>query len=371
MRDPLRVVQVIPSLVVGGAEAFAVALAQAQLDAGHDVRLLVLKHTGPLEDRLGPHLLGRTTVLGKRPGIDPSVLPRLVRWLARVAPDVVHTHLFTSLAWAGVAATLVGVPRLVHTQHAVHDDAIRWLPHVRRGLGTLVDVVVGCNETTAQDVVDRGYAPADRVVAIDNGIDLRGRPRAPLDGDPPVIGTVGRLVPIKGQRFLIDALARLAATESNVRGVLFGEGPEADALAQQIADHRLSDRIALPGRVDDVPDRLAGLDVFVLPSLSEAMPLAALEAAAAGLPMVVTSGGGAKALIEAGAGGLVVPPGDDEALAEALRELLDLPPEARRALGEASHATALTHYDLDATRRAYDRVYGGDLSGRTAGARTT
>lgn len=370
MREALRVVQVIPSLVVGGAEAFAVALAQAQLDAGHDVRLLVLKHTGPLEDRLGPHLLGRTTVLGKRPGVDPTVLPRLLRWMARVEPDVVHTHLFTSLAWAGVAATAVGVPRLVHTQHAVHDDAIRWLPHVRRGLGALVDVVVGCNATTSADVIARGYAPAARVVTIDNGIDLRGRPRASLDGEPPCVGTVGRLVPIKGQRFLVDALAQLVADGLDVRGVLYGDGPEADALAQQVSARGLTGRVALPGRVDDVPQRLAGLDLFVLPSLSEAMPLAALEAAAAGLPLVVTSGGGAKALIEAGAGGRVVPPGDAGALADALREILGLDAPARRALGDASHATALAHYDLDATRRAYDRVYAGDLSGRSAPART-
>jgi glycosyltransferase involved in cell wall biosynthesis len=357
---PLRIVQLIPSLDLGGAERFATWLAEAHLEAGHDVHVVCVSRAGPLLDRLPAALRARTWVAVKRARYDASVLPRLVRTLRRLRPDVVNTHLFTALAWGGVAARAAGTPALVHTQHEVHLDGST---AVRRVLATGLDAVVGCSEEAVRDVEARGWAPHVRKVCIENGIPLAGRPRSALDGAPLRVGTVGRLVPIKGQRHLIDAVGLLRDRGVDVRLTLFGDGPSREALEAQRAALGLTDRVSLAGAVDDVPERLAGLDLFVLPSLSEAMPMALLEAAAARLPLLVTDAGGAPTLLRAGAGGFVVPPADPVALADRIAEVAAMTPSARGSLGDASLRTALDRYELARTAERYLALY-RDLLGR-------
>lgn len=360
---PLRIVQLVPSLVVGGAEVFALALAEAQAAAGHDVHVVAVTAGGPLEARVPLSLRGRVWIAGKRSRWDGSVLPRLHTILARLRPDVVHTHLFTALAWGVVAARTAGVPTVVHTQHEVHDDDQWYLPHVRRSLARGLDAIVGCSSATADDVVRRGYLPPGHTSCdvVDNGIPLRGRPRAPLaggrDGRPLVVGTVGRLVPIKGQRFLVDAVATVRARGRDVRLVIAGDGESRGELEAQVTQLGLRDAVTFLGRVDDVPARVAGFDLFVLPSLSEAMPMALLEAAAAGLPLLVTTGGGGPTLLGAGAGGWAVPPGDADALAERIAAFADLSTRERQLLGQQSLDTVLAGYDIAATAAAYEVIY--------------
>lgn len=354
---PLRIVQVLPSLVVGGAETFATQLAQAQLDAGHDVRLLVLKDGGPLLDRLSPTLRRHTTLLGKRARFDATVLPRAARVLRRWAPDVVHTHLFTSLSWGSTAARLAGVPVVVHTQHACHADEYAYLPPIRRQLSRLLDVIVGCSQAVSDDIAARNYAPHAPIATVDNGIPLAGRARSSLDHHPLRVGTVGRMVEIKGQRYLIDALAAARAAGHDLALTLVGDGPLRDDLRAQVAALGLDPHVRFTGQVDDVPTQLAELDLFVLPSLSEALPMTLLEAGAAGLPMLVTTGGGGPTLLRAGAGGWAVPPADAAALAEALATFARLSFSERQALGEASHRLVLGHYSIEATARRYEELY--------------
>ena len=155
----LKIVQVLPSLVVGGAETFATQLAHAQHTLGHEVHLLVLKDGGPLQERLSPEVRAHTTFIGKRHRWDATVLPRAARFLRSIRPDVVHTHLFTSLSWGTTAARLARVPVVLHTQHACHDDEYAYLPPVRRALSFGVDAVVGCSEAVVRDVHRRNYAP--------------------------------------------------------------------------------------------------------------------------------------------------------------------------------------------------------------------
>jgi glycosyltransferase involved in cell wall biosynthesis len=354
---PLRIVQVLPSLVVGGAETFATQLAQAQLDAGHDVRLLVLKEGGPLHQRLGETLARNTVLLGKRSRWDATILPRATRQLRRWAPDVVHTHLFTSQSWGTVAARLAGVPVVIHTEHACHDDEYSYLPAIRRQLSHLLDAVVGCSEAVCEEVRRRNYAPHAPIVCIDNGIPLQGRPRSTLDHQPTRVGTVGRMVEIKGQRFLIDALAQVHAAGHPLALTLVGDGPLRAELEAQVDALGLRAHVRFAGQVADVPEQLATFDLFALPSLSEALPMTLLEAGAAGLPMLVTTGGGGPTLLNAGAGGWAVPPGDAGALARALLTFLALSPTERRALGDASHDLVMSRYSIEATASRYEALY--------------
>lgn len=344
--------------MVGGAETFAVQLAQAQLEQGHDVHLLCIRDKGPLWDRMSEALRSRTTVVAKRSRFDATVLPRAARALRAARPHVVHTHLFTSHAWGTAAAFLARVPTVVHTQHACHDDEYIYLPWFRRRLSHGVDALVGCSEAVVADVQRRHYAPHTRHVrCIDNGIPLGGRPRATLDHSPLRVGTVGRMVEVKGQRFLIEAVALLRDRGIDVELVLIGDGELRPDLEDRVRELGIGDRTRFTGLVSDVPDRLAALDLFVLPSLSEALPITLLETAAAGLPMLVTSGGGCGTLVEAGAGGWIVPPGDAESLAERIEAYEEMRPDTRRAMGQASYDLVMSRYDIRSTAARYEALY--------------
>jgi glycosyltransferase involved in cell wall biosynthesis len=357
----MKIVQVVPSFTLGGAEVFALQLAEAQRAAGHDVLVIVLRDEGPLRNRLTEDSLARVRVVEKRGRYDLTVLPRLVSVLRAWSPDVVHTHLFTGLAWGTVAARAAGVPTVVYTEHACHPDDVRWLKHVRRLLSYSLTAVVGCSEAATEAVRSRREAPGCPTRTIANGVSLKGRPRARLSGEGPLhVGTVGRLTPIKGQRDLIEAVALLAERGVDVRCTIVGGGELASDLAAQAAGRGVADRVALPGPSDHVADWMASFDLFCLPSLSEALPITLLEACAAGLPLLVTTGGGGPTLLAAGAGGEAVPPGDPAALADAIARHAARSPDARRALGEASLA-AVAPFDIGASASAYLALYAGRL----------
>lgn len=355
------IAQVLPSLTYGGAETFVTRLAEAQRRAGHTVHLVCISALGPLEAQLSPELAANVHLVGKRSRWDATALPRLVALFRRLKPDVVHTHLFTGLSWGTVAARLAGVPVVVDTEHACHDDEYAYLPPIRRALSYGVDAVVGCSQAVSDEVRRRHHAPNYKVVTIDNGLPLDGRPRASLTGLR--VGTVGRLVEVKGQKYLIDAMRVVRDRGVPMTCTLVGDGPLHDALAAQIAAHGLEDVVTLAGASADVPGWMASFDLFCLPSLSEGLPMTLLEAGAAGLPLLVTSGGGGGILIEAGAGGWVVPPGDAAALADRLCAYAALDPAARRALGDQSYAVVHARYSVDVCLAAYDRLYRKHLRG--------
>lgn len=354
---PLRIVQVVPDLRVGGAERFALWLATALRDAGHEVHLLCIRDAGPLAAALDADMASRVWTAGKRAHFDATVLRRLVRTLRALRPDVVHTHLFTALSWGVVAARAAGVPVVVHTQHALHDDdhleAALARPWLARGL----DAVLAVHEAVADDLARRGWVGRTPIHVFDNALPLAGRPRARLGHHPPRLIAVGRLVALKGHADLIDAMRIITDRGQELHLSILGDGPERGPLQRRIQALGLEDRVALVGEVDDVPARLARADLFVHPSHHEAMPLAVLEAAAAGLPLVLTDVGGAAAILRHGAGGRVVPPRDPVALADAILDHLRLDPGAQRALGAASRRTARARHDLGVCAEHHATLY--------------
>jgi glycosyltransferase involved in cell wall biosynthesis len=182
-----------------------------------------------------------------------------------------------------------------------------------------------------------------------------GRRTLGLDSEDLVIGTVGRLVAVKNQAMLLEALALVRAQGVRFKAVLAGEGPLLDDLQAQAARLGLSDRVLLAGNRRDVPDMLAAYDVFVLSSLSEGLSNVILEAMAAGLPVVATDVGGAGELVQPDRTGILVSSNDAEAMAAALLKLVRSP-ETRLAMGGAARASA-EHFSLDAMIRQYERVY--------------
>jgi len=179
-----------------------------------------------------------------------------------------------------------------------------------------------------------------------------------LPADALVIGTVGNLTPKKGQAILIEAFSRLHASRADSRLVIVGTGPEQEHLRSEVASRGLEDAVLMTGSRGDVPDLLPAFDIYASASLFEGLPIALVEAFAAGLPVVATSAGGTGEVVSDGVEGVLVDPGDVDALAKALDALAG-DPERRASYGAA--ATRRSR-DFDVSRaigqiqRIYDEV---------------
>lgn len=353
MPRPLRIVHVLPDLRIGGAEVFVPWLVTALRDAGHESWLFTVRDRGQLTGTLDcPTWSARRT---KRAEL--SVLTRMAWQLRKVNADVVNTHMFTAMAWGSVAARMARVPVVTFTQHTELDVSERIAQLATAGIAELIDVHMGCGEAATAYLRASLNTRRNHIVTLDNGLPLAGRPVSAVAGEPLKLGCVGRMEAVKGQRYLLEALALLRDRGTTLTLELMGDGSLRQDLEQRTERLGLRDQVTFAGMVRDVPQRLAGCDVFVQPSLSEAMPVAIMEAAAAGLPLVVTEAGGGPDVLRAGAGGRVVPPGDAVALADALGELAALPRAELQALGQASRETAMARYDIAQVAARYVEVY--------------
>jgi glycosyltransferase involved in cell wall biosynthesis len=336
--DPSRVCQVVQHLRPGGIETLVLELARLA-PAGQETRILSLegRPERALED--WPRLAAdqdRLVFLDKAPGLRPGALARLWLYLRRWRADAVHTHHVGPLLYGGLAARLAGVRRVVHTEHdAWHLRDPRRL-RLQRALLTLVRPRLVADSAQVAATL-REYLPGWPVQVVRNGIDTalftpgdRAAARAALvarftDGQDlapsaPLIGCAARLHPVKGHRFLLEALARL---DPCVHLALAGSGEEESALREQCRGLGIAARVHFLGQLDSMLGFYRALDLFCLPSLAEGMPLSPLEAQACGVPVVVTDVGGAAETV-CPASGQLVQAGDAPALAQALAQALAL-----------------------------------------------
>jgi glycosyltransferase involved in cell wall biosynthesis/protein-tyrosine-phosphatase len=262
----------------------------------------------------------------------------LARFLRDRRIDVVHTHRNKDTVLGVIAARLAGVPHVVRTMHGLREPltgwnrvkyaAYEWLDTAT--LRWCVDRVIVVSDRMAGALTASGY-PASVVTTIRNGIDLEHARGDRSAGDMKhqlavgdatiVIGTVGRLSPVKGQDVFLRAAKMILHHEPGARFVIAGDGPLERDLKTLATRLGIDSACRFLGARDDVPDVMAALDVFVLPSLDEGMPMALLEAMALGTPVVASGVGGIPELIHDGASGLLVPPRDAPALADAILKL--------------------------------------------------
>jgi len=373
----LRVLQVIDSLAVGGAEQLLVTLAHHIDRERYDLRVCSL---APL-DATSPilrDLYEEGTSVETLDGVlwrEPRHAVRLATLVRRHNIDVLHTHLSTStvvgvlagaLAHRPVVATLHNV-RDVYTRHGRLKAALQ-TQMLRHGVRT----VIACAPEVRAMATDELRLPPRTVVDVPNGIDtdafasvdlaLVAARRRELLGDAPgpLVLSVGNVLPSKGHTHLVAAAGLLAPSLPGLRVAIVGRLEEAaPAVRAAIAAHGLERYVALLGQRRDVAALLAAADLFVLPSLWEGLPLALLEAMAAGTPVVATAVGGTPRVVEDGVMGRLAPPGDAAGLASAIGAMLADPKGARRmALAGQAHVRATYGADTwaDHLEEIYDRV---------------
>lgn len=368
-----HIVHVIDSLKVGGTENGIVNVIDA-LSGDFRHTVVAVTASGPLEERLPAGT--RVIALGKRQGIDIRAIGRLALLLRRLRPHIVHSRNWGALD-AVLAARLARVPAVIHGEHGREASDPHGLDarrtRVRRWLAPLVDRFVTVSWDLERWLTGTVGLPARKVMTIHNGVDLRrfgdedraaGRQALGLPPDAVVIGTVGRLDPVKDQRGLLDAYALLPTASIAHALVLVGDGPCRADLETRAARPDLRSRVRFLGQRADVPRLLAGLDVFTLPSIAEGMSNTVLEAMASGLPVVATRTGGNPELVEDGVTGRLVPVGDRDALADALGAYVG-DPHVRALHGKAGRQRATDEFSLERMAVLYRELYRA-LGPRTA-----
>ena len=327
----MKIIQILPSLELGGMERLAVELARQQIAEGHEPSIYCTSHPGQFAPEaeaanVPVHSFGKTT------GFSPRLIRDLVLRLRVDRPDVLHAHNALVLHYAIVAAFFARVPIVVNTRHGGNSN---WDPHCERIWRQALrgtDALVFISEAVREFYVARDRLTTRHTSVIYNGIDLdkfTSRPAHPSTARPTFrIGTVGRLVPAKDHVTLIRSFAIVSAAMPLAELHIVGDGPCRMALSQIAASLGLTNRVFLHGASLDVPGFLSTLDLFVLSSIEEGLPISLLEALAAGLPVVSTRLPGLTELApEPVVAGYCAPAQPESLAAEILRaaKRLDLP----------------------------------------------
>jgi glycosyltransferase involved in cell wall biosynthesis len=369
---------VVLDLDAGGLERLVVDIALGADAARFEHHVLVLRFPGRNAATLNG--VARVHVAAPMPRWSLLHPGALIRQMAEIAPDVVHTH---SGVWykASLAARRAGVPWLIHTDHGRPwpDPWSAWLADHLASYRT--DVLVAVSEALARFLLTRVRVHPRQLRVIPNAVDTtRFRPRSDpgtlrrelgLAPDTPIIGSVGRLDYIKGYDVMLAALARLVADWHSGPApalVVAGDGPEGERLGTLLTQLGLGGRAYLVGWRQDVEALHAAFTLFTLASRSEGTSLGLLEAMSAGLCPVVTDVGGNAAVLGPLLRHRLVPAGDPIALADAWRSALE-DPGRRAADGSAARLRVEQGYSLPTLVRAYERLYAGEDAGTPAPAR--
>jgi glycosyltransferase involved in cell wall biosynthesis len=292
---------------------------------------------------------------------------RLVWFVRRSRPLIVHGFLFWAYILGSYAAWVARVPIIIASRRGLGNFKARkrhylWLERVAN---RQADCLVANSRAVQQDVVTQEGVPSERIRVIYNGIEV-GPYLAAADptlreslGIPEgalVVTVVANLIHYKGHRVFLQACRQILDVLPGVQILLIGEGPCRGDLEQLTRRLRLEGSIRFLGSRSNVPALLALADVSVLPSLEEGFPNAVLEAMAAGKPVVASLVGGIPEAVVHGTTGLLVPPGDPAALAEAILALLEDPVRAE-AMGRAGRERVASRFGMDRMVRETERLY--------------
>ncbi len=312
--------------------------------------------------------------LHKVPGQPFKLYPAVYKLLRQLKPDVFHSCNLGALEFAPMAA-LAGVPLRIHAEHgwdvADPHGSNRHYQRLRKIYQSFVHQFVAVSEQLHSYLLQRIGLPVNRVHLILNGVDTdRFRPWQAHDALPPgypfnkqdhwVVGTVGRLEPIKNQPLLARSFVHLVQSQppgaERLRLAIVGAGPLATEVRQIMQDAGQLERLWLPGVRADIAEVLRALDCFVLPSLSEGTSCTLQEAMASGLPLIATAVGGNPQVLAHGQRGLLVPIDDELALSAAMTQIW----QAQTPLPDlaANRAQAIQHYGLAAALAHYQDLFG-------------
>ncbi len=368
----LNVIELVNSLDTGGAERMAATLALNLRARGASVRIVCLRDLGtmpiPVErfQKAGVELVP----LLKSDGFSTNTMRALITRIREWKTNVVHTHNPLVHHYGAMAGRLGGARAVVNTVHGISTlDMASWAKALFWASCLMTDRMVGVCPIVGETLRTRYLLDKEKTTVINNGIELERflSTKARSTDGRFVFGTVGRLVPVKDQRTLLEAFAIVFRGNPHCRLEILGDGELREGLEKHARALGVSETVCFRGFSRDIPEFLAQLDTFVMSSLSEGLPLTVLEAMAAGLPIVATSVGGVVRLVEDAGCGWLCPPAQPAALARTMCQAMET--EGRARMGEQGRAAALRDYSLTKMTTDYENLFLELLNGNSTPSR--
>lgn len=359
----MHIVYVLPSLDIGGMEQFVLQLSGRMRGRGHECTVVCTSHEGVLSDAVRANGVPVVVARFER-GMDNVFPRRLARVLRDLKPSIIHTQ---SGVWLGGAraAQMAGIPS-VHTEHGLDSLDEPWQLRLHKVVAARLNRrIVAVSGPLRQVIAWQTLLPLERILQIDNGIEvaqfartatMRGEVRRELDlaDNALVFGAVARFDHLKGVDLLMDALGSIDVPDLPVSVVVAGDGRERADIERRAEASKVP--VRLLGMRGDVQRLLQAVDVFVLPSRSEGLPLAILEAMAAGCCVVASRVGEVPSVLQEGDCGLLVDVGDVDGLSKALTRVAR-DPALRSRLASRGTAHVVSRYSIERMSNDYEAVY--------------
>jgi glycosyltransferase involved in cell wall biosynthesis len=371
-QDPIRLLKIVPTLLCGGTENQAITLARSLHEQGFTLEVACLRRLGPFVKEVSDR--GIPLVEYPIPGFYSLRAlvqkAKFTRHVVRRRIDVIHAYSFYGNVFGILPAKLAARPVVIAS---IRDRGAYLTPmqrRVQRFVCRFADCVLVNAEAVKEWLVDDGYNPA-KIVVIPNGVELSrfASPAAPtavraelgIPESAPVVTVVGRLARLKGLEHFLEAAALLSPRYPDARFVIVGhanphEKEYESALKEMTDELGLTGRVIFTGLRSDVPALLAASTVAVMPSLNEALSNVLLESMASGAPIVATRVGGTPEAVADGVTGLLVEPGDSQALAASVARLLD-DPDLAANLGRAARKAIEDRFSVERMVRATQELY--------------
>jgi glycosyltransferase involved in cell wall biosynthesis len=328
-----------------------------------------LREGGPYEDKLRD--IGVTVKnFGLKTLLDLRIILRLVRYIRENSIDIVQTAVFPADVYGRISASLARVPIIISTMHRVEDhkqEAIYRILFLADTLTMpLTTKIIAVSEAVKNYLVSWHKVRPDKISVIYNGIDthkydcnidIREYKKAlELQHNIPTIAFIGRLVKVKGLKYFLRAAASILRKGETVQFLVIGDGPLENHFIRRTRHLGIDKHVSFLGFREDIPHILSAIDVLVVPSLREGLPLTILEAMVAEKPIIATNVGGIPEAIKHRETGILIPPRDATKLAEAILDLLKDPVRCKK-MGEKGKERALKYFDIGRMVKEYDHLY--------------
>jgi glycosyltransferase involved in cell wall biosynthesis len=354
-----RVVHIQKVAGISGSEAHLLQLLPDLRRRGWNVEFLMLHEDEPGAWAFARELEGRGVPLDDvrlRGDVDPLAYADVAAFLSRRRPRVLHTHLVHADVYGQIAGAMARVPLRLSTKHGFNwFRESRFFGLADRAVASLAHVHIAISRGLAQYLAEVEGFDAESFEIVHYGISARDGVE-PYAGSEPRLLCVGRLIPVKGHLVLLRALAQARARVPELVLELAGQGPLGPALKSYARELGLTDAVRFLGFVTPVQTAIEGASVVVVPSLGEGFGMVALEAMERARPVIASAVGGLPEIVADGETGIVVPPGDAEALADAMVALAsDLPRAA--AMGEAGRRRAIESFTEDRSTSGIEALY--------------
>ncbi len=363
--NKIKVAHLIYKLNAGGAENGIINLCNT-IDTNQFIPYIItFKPDGELTFKLNQSKT-KLIELNKRNGNDP----RLIYWLYKIFKKenihIVHTHAWGTLVEGILSAKLARVHVIIHGEHGTIEQRKRNII-VQRYFWNLTDCIISISSSLKKRLIDTiGFKDTEKIIPVVNGVDTekfypvedknKCRKQLGLPENAFIIGTVGRLVPVKDQKTLIKTLAILKKDIKNIICVIVGDGPLYNELKEFARALYVEKSVYFPGVRKDINTVMSSFDVFTLTSLSEGISNTILEAMACGLPIVATKVGGTVEIIKHEENGILVPPQQPEILAEKIKLLIDNH-ELIKKYSNTARQWAVEKFSLKKITKQYESIY--------------